>query len=131
MATSAACSLEAQLRAPRACRALGLTGELPDERTDLPVIRPSTNGTSWEGRVPTLFQARQDRGGEQLRDEWHQAALGLAADRVFQPWKGERSPASHASRSPGVLRSQSGGTSRVTSRRSCQRSTVEGRPQNQ
>ena len=30
------------------------------------------------------------------------------APRLFQPWKGERSPASQASRSPGALRSQSG-----------------------
>src|SRR5580658_371174 len=52
-------------------------------------------------------------------------------DRLFQPWKRERSPAFHASRSPGVLRSQSGRISLVTVRRSCQRSTTDGRPQNQ
>jgi hypothetical protein len=57
--------------------------------------------------------------------------FGLAAARLSQPWKGERSPAFQASRSPGALRSQSGRISRVTARRSCHRSTVEGRPQNQ
>lgn len=48
-----------------------------------------------------------------------------------KPWNGERSPASQASRSPGVSRSQSGRTSRDAARRSCHRSTTEGRPQNQ
>ena len=43
-------------------------------------------------------------------------------DRLSHPWKGERSPAAQASRSPGVLRSQSGRTSLVTARRSCHRS---------
>src|SRR5580658_1820972 len=57
-------------------------------------------------------------------------AFSLVA-RLFHPWKRERSPASHASRSPGVLRSQSGRISLVTARRSCQRSKTEGRPQNQ
>ena len=47
-------------------------------------------------------------------------ASGLA--RRFQPWNGDKSPASQASRSPGVLRSQSGRTSLLTSRRSCHRS---------
>ena len=47
------------------------------------------------------------------------------------PWKREKSPAFHASRRPGVLRSQSGRISLVTTRRSCQRSTTDGRPQNQ
>src|SRR5579862_1485857 len=51
--------------------------------------------------------------------------------RLFHPWKGEKSPAFHASRSPGLLRSQSGRISLVTTRKSCQRSTTEGRPQNQ
>jgi hypothetical protein len=50
---------------------------------------------------------------------------------LFHPWKRERSPAFHASRSPGVLRSQSGRISLVTARRSCQRSATDGRPQNQ
>jgi drug/metabolite transporter (DMT)-like permease len=59
------------------------------------------------------------------------AALGLAPARRFQPWKDERSPASQASRRPGVARSQSGRISALTSRRSCHRSTNEGRPQNQ
>jgi Transposase DDE domain group 1 len=51
--------------------------------------------------------------------------------RLSQPWKTARFPASQAGRRPGVLRSQSGRISRVTARRSCQRSTNEGRPQNQ
>src|SRR5580692_4009773 len=50
---------------------------------------------------------------------------------LFHPWKREKSPASHASRSPGLLRSQSGRISLVTTRRSCQRSMTDGRPQNQ
>src|SRR5579883_3204992 len=50
---------------------------------------------------------------------------------LFHPWKRERSPAFHASRSPGVLRSQSGRMSLVTARRSCHRSMTDGRPQNQ
>ena len=50
---------------------------------------------------------------------------------LFHPWKREKSPASHASRSPGALKSQSGRISRVTARRSCQRSATDGRPQNQ
>ena len=59
------------------------------------------------------------------------AAATCAGDRRSQPWKGERSPASHAARSPGLLRSQSGRTSLVAARRSCQRSSTDGRPQNQ
>src|SRR5215211_227424 len=59
------------------------------------------------------------------------AAVRLPVPLLFHPWNGERSPASQAARSPGVLRSQSGRISRVTARRSCQRSTTEGRPQNQ
>jgi hypothetical protein len=50
---------------------------------------------------------------------------------LFHPWKRERSPAFHDSRSPGVLRSQSGRISLVTTRRSCHRSMTDGRPQNQ
>src|SRR6202008_3046443 len=41
------------------------------------------------------------------------------------PWNGERSPASQASRRPGAARSQSGRTSALTARRSCHRSTTE------
>ena len=59
------------------------------------------------------------------------AALSVFGRSRSQPWNGERSPASHASRSPGVLRSQSGRISRVTARRSCHRSSTDGRPQNQ
>jgi hypothetical protein len=55
----------------------------------------------------------------------------FTAPRLFHPWKCDKSPAFHASRSPGVLRSQSGRISLVTARRSCQRSTTDGRPQNQ
>jgi hypothetical protein len=58
-----------------------------------------------------------------------EAASTLAC--LFHPWKLEKSPAFHASRSPGVLKSQSGRISLVTARRSCQRSTTDGRPQNQ
>jgi hypothetical protein len=50
---------------------------------------------------------------------------------LFHPWNADKSPASQASRSPGALRSQSRRISRVTSRRSCHKSTTEGRPQNQ
>lgn len=50
---------------------------------------------------------------------------------LFQPWNCERSPASHASRRPGLARSQSGWISRLTSRRSCHSSLTDGRPQNQ
>ena len=50
---------------------------------------------------------------------------------LFHPWKREWSPAFHASRRPGELRSQSGRTSLVTMRRSRQRSAIDGRPQNQ
>ncbi len=67
--------------------------------------------------------------GRDHRD--HHPAGASAAARRSQPWKDERSPASQASRSPGALRSQSGRISRLASRRSCQRSTTEGRPQNQ
>ena len=55
----------------------------------------------------------------------------FASARLFHPWKDEKSPAFQASRSPGALRSQSGRTSLVTVRRSCQRSIADGRPQNQ
>ena len=50
--------------------------------------------------------------------------------RPADPSRGttRRSPASQASRNPGVLRSQSGRISRVTARRSCQRSTDRGAP---
>ena len=50
---------------------------------------------------------------------------------LFHPWKREKSPAFHASRSPGALRSQSGRTSLIAARRSRQRSLIDGRPQNQ
>ena len=56
---------------------------------------------------------------------------GFAAPSLFHPWKRDKSPAFHASRSPGVLKSQSGRISLVTARRSCQRSATDGRPQNQ
>jgi hypothetical protein len=56
---------------------------------------------------------------------------GFAPPSLFHPWKRDKSPAFHASRSPGVLRSQSGRISLVTVRRSCQRSATDGRPQNQ
>ena len=60
-----------------------------------------------------------------------QPPLALAEARRSQPWNGAQSLASQASRNPGALRSQSGRVSRCTSRRSCQRSTNDGRPQNQ
>jgi hypothetical protein len=49
-------------------------------------------------------------------------AAAACPDRLSHPWKCERSPASQASRSPGLLRSQSGRISLVTTRRSRQRS---------
>ncbi len=55
----------------------------------------------------------------------------FATPRLFHPWKRDKSPAFHASRSPGVPKSQSGRISLVTARRSCQRSMTDGRPQNQ
>ena len=39
-----------------------------------------------------------------------QERAAFSAARRSQPWKGEWSPASQASRSPGALRSQSGGS---------------------
>ena len=60
--------------------------------------------------------------------------LGYSAppgSRLFHPWKREKSPAFHASRNLGALRSQSGRISLVTARRSRQRSAIDGRPQNQ
>lgn len=50
--------------------------------------------------------------------------------RLSQPWKCALSPATHDSRNPGLLRFQSGRISLVASRRSCQRSLSDGRPQN-
>ena len=47
---------------------------------------------------------------------------------LSQPWNFEKSFASHASRRPGALRSQSGRTSRLASRGSCQKSTTDGGP---
>ena len=58
-------------------------------------------------------------------------ALGRSPVRRSHPWNCDQSPASHASRSPGVLRSQSGRISLVAARRSRQRSSTDGRPQNQ
>ena len=52
-------------------------------------------------------------------------------ERRSQPWKRDRSPLSQAARSPRLPRSQSGRISLVAARRSCQRSPVDGRPQNQ
>jgi hypothetical protein len=57
--------------------------------------------------------------------------FGLWPARLLHPWKGAKSPASQACRRPGALRSQSRRISLITARRSCQRSTTEGRPQNQ
>ena len=110
---------------------LGLVGERRDERIDLSGQQAIEEGDGRESRVPALFDPRQGRRGEQLRDERHQAALVDVGARRSHPWKADRSPASHASRSPGALRSQSGRISRLTARKSCQRSTIDGRPQNQ
>ena len=88
------------------------------------LVRPGTEVIDAGGRLvqPTI--------------QWNLSALRRgeaysASTRLFHPWKREKSPASHALRSPGVLKSQSGRISLVTTRRSCQRSTMEGRPQNQ
>src|SRR5262245_24165174 len=54
-----------------------------------------------------------------------------SGDHVLQPWNAETSPASQASRRPGALRSQSGRISLDTARRSRQRSSKLGLPQNQ
>ncbi len=75
--------------------------------------------------VCTTGDAWSERRGQAEGEDVARAA------RLFQPWKGERSPASHASRNPGVLRSQSGRISLVTARRSRRRSSTDGRPQNQ
>ena len=69
-------------------------------------------------------------GPDELARARHRVVAFAAVSRS-QPWKGAWSPAFQASRSPGVLRSQSGRISLVTARRSCQRSTTDGRPQNQ
>jgi len=59
---------------------------------------------------------------EDLALSGYRGAASAAPARLSQPWKCDRSPASQASRSPGVPRSQSGRLSRVASRRSCHRS---------
>src|SRR5215212_443726 len=122
-------------------RSGGVNGKIIDE---LPVRRPRP-------RADRAGANEDPRGGERrdphalsrpaLRPASSQATQGAvigpghavapAGGRLSHPWKAERSPASQASRSPGMLRSQSGRISRVAPRRSCQRSTTEGRPQNQ
>src|SRR5437868_2079346 len=42
------------------------------------------------------------------------AVTSFPASHLFQPWNADTSPASHASRRPGTLRSQSGRISRPT-----------------
>jgi hypothetical protein len=70
---------------------------------------------------------------EHLREptagRWRPA--GYRAARRSQPWNEAWSPASHASRRPGLARSQSGRLAAVAARRSRHRSSVDGRPQNQ
>src|SRR5437588_7358015 len=88
------------------------------------IVQPGTVARS--GPSGPLSSTHIARGAAYVR-----AVLQLAATRYPEPWKGERSPAFQASRSPGVLSSQSGRISRVTTRRSCQMSATEGRPQNQ
>src|SRR5689334_17464174 len=101
-------------------------------QTDVRTVLPS-HITSW-GR-PTLTESNRDI--RYLVEDEDPAAVfwpievPAAVARLSHPWKREKSPAFHASRSPGVLRSQSGRISLVTARRSCQRSTTDGRPQNQ
>ena len=80
-----------------------------------------------------VSHASRGRGGGAHSDrpgyEFTAAPVGFACRS--QPWNGPRSPASQAARSPGALRSQSGRISLVAARRSRQRSTTDGRPQNQ
>ena len=78
--------------------------------------------------VPARGQFQVPAGGGQL-GVYQGASMGPmyvpargSPDRLSHPWKGERSPAAQASRSPGVLRSQSGRISLVAARRSRHRS---------
>jgi hypothetical protein len=80
----------------------------------------SSPSTSCSTPGPTRSRPRSRHAGDRFRRA-----------RLFHPWKAERSPASQASRSPAVLRSQSGRISAVTARRSRRRSSTPGRPQNQ
>ena len=88
----------------------------------------------YEGETINAAALRRDVQADhrqQPRRRLAQAQEGDVAARRSHPWNDETSPASHASRSPGAPRSQSGRISRVASRRSRQRSTNDGRPQNQ
>ena len=88
--------------------------------------------TSWNcvcGRKTRLPEGKSFAGNH--RYLYCPAECAFWAPRLFHPWKRESSPAFHASRSPGVLKSQSGRISLVAARRSCQRSMTDGRPQNQ
>ena len=89
----------------------------PTQEEDHQRLRPRTRGCA--GSLPSS-----------VRPKVHVAVCSAQA-RLSHPWKSDQSPASHAWRSPGVLRSQSGRISLVAARRSCQRSTTDGRPQNQ
>src|SRR3954453_3746370 len=62
-------------------------------------------------RHADVYRPQRAGGLRRVRRE-HQPAVSVAAGRLSQPWKGDRVPASQASRSPGVPRSQSGRISR-------------------
>ena len=78
----------------------------PDDRRaagQLPAgVQPHRPGQRGVGDLPGRGDARR----------YGPESVGVSVR--FQPWNGDRSPASHASRSPGVLRSQSGRISAVT-----------------
>ncbi len=101
------------------------------------VIYSIYNGYWFWGR-PSVIDLWHDLRAvtSEIRPDWDLSTPGLREASsilacLFQPWKREWSPAFHASRSPGALKSQSGRISLVAIRRSCQRSTTDGRPQNQ
>ena len=106
------------------CRLTGTAGRLSNDSSYveryLSTKRPATRST-WK----PFGSHFSNRNG------YHGFSLRIVFESLFNPWKADMSPAFQASRSPGVLRSQSGRISLVTVRRSCQRSMTEGRPQNQ
>ena len=90
-------------------------------KTELPPqagVAVYVRGSERQARRGPHLRRRRPAARPTRRSASYQGAAGFAAARRSQPWKGEWSPASQASRSPGALRSQSGRISRVTSRRS-------------
>ena len=111
----------------------------PDEANEVLDYTPRCSATSaWStrpGRSPKPRPpVRHEVGGRpvcSLGQVLHHGAVGRSRARRSHPWNRDQSPASHASRSPGLPKSQSGRISLVAVRRSRQRSYTDGRPQNQ